>query len=217
MAIEVFDSRTEFRNVIITPDLRVGFFKIEPGQEPVSNTHDLAHEALLILQGRAEVEIDGHQVVAGPGQMVGVKPDQHHSLKVIGDEPVIFCLSVAPHVEPTHTWWDESGNKLPPDYGHSTAADREQSDPSKGKSTERLADEHAAAAQALERAATENADRQRKSAEAVKAALQTGDQEVARATVDKMWGQMYQTYVSVRSLVAAWNELSSRFPLESDE
>ena len=49
------------------------------------HTHDLGHEIFLILQGRAEFEIDGQSAVLGPGQMCIALTDQYHTVRNVGD------------------------------------------------------------------------------------------------------------------------------------
>ena len=33
--------------------------------------------------------------------------DEPHSVRVLGDEPVYMYLSVTPHIQPTHTFFDD--------------------------------------------------------------------------------------------------------------
>ena len=132
MPLEVFDYRRDIKNVVITPEIRARFQRFEPGDVATRHSHDLGAEVFLIMQGRAEFEIEGETAVLGPGELCFADRDELHQVRVIGDEPVIMYLSVTPHVEPTHTMYAEDGSRLPPAYGHSTSEERAAHDPSAG-------------------------------------------------------------------------------------
>ena len=82
----------------------------------------------MILEGQAEFVIEGHSEVLGPGQLCFADRDEIHIVRCVGDAPMTMYLSVTPHIDPTHTWWDENGAKLPPRYGGSSSAEREALD-----------------------------------------------------------------------------------------
>ena len=126
MALEVFDYRTDVRNVVILPEIRARFIRMEPGQTNVPHSHDLGHEVFLVLEGEIEFEIAGQRAVLSPGQMCVAYRDELHALRCVSDEPATFYISVTPHVEPTHTRWDRHGAKLPPEYGTAARAEREE-------------------------------------------------------------------------------------------
>jgi quercetin dioxygenase-like cupin family protein len=206
---DVYDYRTTVRNVVITPEVRSRFMRMEPGTVAPRHSHDLGHEVFLVLEGQAEFEIDGDRAILGPGQMCFAWADQMHQVRVVGDKPMTLYLSVTPHLEPTHTLWDEHGNKLPPRYGTATAAERAKQrgphDP-----TEVLADRHVAAAKTLAGAAAANAAVQEAGAAALRRALAAGDSAAAKAALDGMWHQIYLTYKSFQALELSWNELTPR-------
>jgi len=208
---DVYDYRTTVRNVVITPEVRSRFMRMEPGTVASRHSHDLGHEVFLVLEGQAEFEIDGDRAVLGPGQMCFARADQMHQVRVVGDKPMTLYLSVTPHLEPTHTLWDEHGNKLPPRYGTATEAERAKQhgphDP-----TEVLATRHVAAAGALAAASAANAAAQEAGAAALRRALAAGDAAAAKAALDGMWHQIYLTYKSFQALELSWNELTSRAP-----
>jgi hypothetical protein len=163
----------------------------------------------LVLAGQCEFEIDGERAVLGPGQMCFARADQLHNVRTVGDEPMSMYLSVTPHVEPTHTHWDEGGNKLPPRYGNSTQAERlTQAKPN--ESLAELAERHAAAARTVAQAAAANAEAQVTGAAALERAVAAGDQAAVKAAVDTMWTHLYLTIRSVHALEAVWNELAPR-------
>ena len=66
MSLKVYDYRSDIVNMLVTPQIRCRFLKMAVGQFNAGHTHDLGHEIFLILQGRAEFEIDGQSAVLGP-------------------------------------------------------------------------------------------------------------------------------------------------------
>jgi mannose-6-phosphate isomerase-like protein (cupin superfamily) len=205
---DVYDYRTDVRNVVIMPDIRSRFLRMEPGEVGPRHSHDLGQEVFLILEGECEFEIEGESAVLGPGQMCFAAANQMHQVRTIGDQPMTMYLSVTPHIEPTHTFWDEQGEKLPPRYGGATAnerAARAEPAPSISEITAR----QIAAAKVLAAAATGNAAAQEAGAAVLEQALAAGDMAAAKAAVDGMWRTMLETYRSVKELGAAWNEIAA--------
>src|SRR5262245_3009343 len=182
---------------------------MEPGYTAPRHSHDLGHEVFLILSGRAEFEIDGDRAVLGPGQMCFARAGQMHQVKVVGDHPMTMYLSVTPHVEPTHTFWDDHGRKLPARYGVPTAAERAQLPPPT-EPPSYLLTRHVAAARGLAAAATASVATQESGATAVKRALAAGDAAAARSALDAMWQHIGRTYTCLQALELAWNELTVR-------
>jgi hypothetical protein len=182
---------------------------MEPGYTAPRHSHDLGHEVFLVLDGQAEFEIDGDRAVLGPGQMCFARAGQMHQVKVVGDQPMTMYLSVTPHLEPTHTFWDDHGRKLPPRYGVPTAAERAKEPPST-EPLAGLADRHVAAARALAEVAAGNAAAQEAGAAAVKRALAAGDPAAAKSAVDAMWQRISQMYTRLQALELVWNELTVR-------
>lgn len=211
MPFDVYDYRTAVRNVVITPEIRSRFMRMEPGTVATRHSHDLGHEVFLVLEGQAEFEIDGDRAVLGPGQMCFARADQMHQVRVVGATPMTLYLSVTPHLEPTHTLWDEHGNKLPPRYGTATVAERAEQH-GLLDSTEVLAGRHVAAAKALADAAATNAAAQEAGAAALRRALAGGDSAAAKAALDGMWHQIYLTYKSIQALERSWNEVTLLAP-----
>ena len=125
MSLKVYDYRTDIANVLVTPQIRCRFLKMAVGQFNAGHTHDLGHEIFLILQGRAEFEVDGARAVLGPGQFCIALTDQYHTVRNVGDEEVIMFLSVTPHIQPTHTFWNEDGSKQPARFVPASAYDRQ--------------------------------------------------------------------------------------------
>ncbi len=205
MSFPVYDYRTDVRNVLVTPQIRSRFLRMEPGQVASLHSHDLGHEIFLILSGRALFEIDGETEELGPGQMCVALADQIHSVRVVGDEPMTMYLSVTPHIQPTHTMRTVAGERLPHRFMPSSAYDAETDT---SASIEALIDRHVDAAQAVAQAAHTNASIQQEMAIKLKKALAEGDPDAAREARNAMWEALYTTYKSVYALATVWNELA---------
>lgn len=204
MGLRVYDYRTDVRNVLVTPQIRSRFLKMEPGQSAALHSHDLGHEIFLVLEGRAAFEIDGETRELGPGQLCVALADQAHSVRTVGNEPMTMYLSVTPHIQPTHTGRTESGERMPVRFAPSRAYDvAEDPSVSAGEAAER----HVAAARALAEAAEASARVQKEMA----ARLKAGDADGARVG---MWEALYAVYRRVYELGDAWNDLAGR--LEAD-
>jgi quercetin dioxygenase-like cupin family protein len=109
---QVFDSRIDLGNVVVTPEIRCRFMEELPGTARSVHSHDGAAEVFLVLEGRVEFEIEGEAVVAGSGQMVWVPPFAKHTMRAL-DGPARLFLLVAPHREPSHTFFEADGTPNP--------------------------------------------------------------------------------------------------------
>ena len=125
MALKVYDYRTDVRSVLVTPQIRSRFMRLEAGEVAEPHSHDLGHEIFLVMDGRAEFTIDGETGEVGPGQMCVALVDRVHSLRVLGDKPMTMYLSVTPHIQPTHTMWTPEGERMPHRFASSSAYDEE--------------------------------------------------------------------------------------------
>lgn len=204
MAFDIYDYRADLRNVVITPAIRSRFLRMEPGAVATRHSHDLGYEVFLVLEGQAEFEIGGARAVLGPGQMCFARRDELHSVRVVGGAPMTMYLSVTPHIEPTHTFWDEAGTRLPRRYGLATSAERA----TPAASTAELADRLLAAAQALADAAGNHAEAATPTVALLKEAATTGDMVSLKAAVDTLYDGIYQVYRRVEELAEAWNDLA---------
>ncbi|OGG52711.1 MAG: hypothetical protein A3F84_08080 [Candidatus Handelsmanbacteria bacterium RIFCSPLOWO2_12_FULL_64_10] len=206
MSFPVYDYRTDVRNVLVTPQIRSRFLRMEPGQVAQLHSHDLGHEVFLVLEGRALFEIDGETAEVGPGQMCIALKDQPHSVRVVGDGPMTMYLSVTPHIQPTHTGRTPEGGRLPHRFSPNSAYDVADA----VAPVEALIDRHVEAAQDAAGAAVASAGVQKDMADRLKRALAGGDQEAAVSARRAMWEAIYETYRKVDDLAAAWNELAPR-------
>jgi len=207
MGLVVYDYRHDIRNLLVTPQIRSRFLRMEVGQVNRSHTHDLGHEIFLILQGRAEFEIEGETAVLEPGQMCIALTDEAHIVRNVGDEPVIMYLSVTPHIQPTHTQWTEAGEKEPPSFRPNSVYDvaLDRTTP-----TEALADGHLQTAERFAERVEATTQVQREQMAAFKQALAAGDKTAALKARDAMWAELYGMYKEVYDLAEAWNAFTSR-------
>jgi quercetin dioxygenase-like cupin family protein len=207
MPFTVYDYRTDVRNVLVTPQIRSRFLRMEPGQVANLHSHDLGHEIFLILAGRAEFQIDGDTKELGPGQMCIARLDEPHTVRVVGDEPMTMYLSVTPHIQPTHTSRTPDGGRLPHHYAPASAYDVEVD---RSISTEALVDKSVAAAQAVAEAAQACARTQQERAAQLKQALANGDAVAAAEARGAMFDALYATFQRLYDLGDVWNELAPR-------
>lgn len=213
MAFEVFDFRKDIRNVLVTPEIRARFIqidvgKISGGSRPGrGHSHDLGHEVFLVLQGQAEFDIDGDTHVVGPGQMCVALVDEVHTVRNVGDVPVILYLSVTPHIQPTHTFWTDDGDKAPPKFNPFKTYDVP---PDKDTSLLALADKQAQAVDALQAAVTVACEVQREQLAVFKKEVMDGQSDAALQARDEMWSALYPMFQKVFALADVWNTLTYR-------
>jgi quercetin dioxygenase-like cupin family protein len=207
MGFPVYDFRRDIRNILVTPEIRSRFLRMEVGQVNAGHTHDLGHEIFMILQGQAEFEIDGEKEVLGPGQLCVALTDQNHIVRNVGDEPVIMYLSVTPHIQPTHTGWTAEGTKAPFRFNTSSVYDVP---PDQTTPTTALADRQEQAAKALEAAVDQACAVQREQLAAFREALARGDKAAALEARDTLWAALSPMFQGVFALAAAWNDLTYR-------
>ncbi|MDP6052144.1 MAG: cupin domain-containing protein [Candidatus Latescibacteria bacterium] len=206
MSFAVYDFRADIRNILVTPQIRSRFLRMEPGQTARRHSHDLGHEIFLILQGEAEFEIDGEKQVIRPGQLCVALTDQMHQVRVVGDEPVIMYLSVTPHIQPTHTFWIDDDQKEPPHFMPNSAYDVT---PSPSLTTEQYIDEHLNTVDAVAKAAQAFAAAQHERAAHLRQAIADGDDAKAHNTREAMWDTIYPLFRTAYSMGDAWNDLTA--------
>lgn len=203
MGFPVYDYRNpeHVKNLLVTPEMRSRIMRMEPGGEFNSrHSHDLGIEVFLILQGKAEFEIEGETEIVEPGQLCFARVDEAHAVRVIGDEPVIMYLSVTPHILPTHTGRTQDGEAKPINFSKHGSYDVEL-DPTVTR-TDRLqrhriaVDAFTQAAQALAQSHSEGID-----------ALTKSDSE-DEAVRNAMWPRLRQAYKSLSELSESWNDLT---------
>ena len=209
MAFTVYDCREDIRNILVTPQIRARFCELAPGSGELNfgHTHDLGHEIFIILAGRVEFQISGHVEELGPGQMCYALVDEPHSVHVISDEPVYMYLSVTPHIQPTHTMYDDDQNRLPPVFRPSSDYDTETDSTTP---VEDLIDQHVESARILAELAQQNAQRQQDLGTQLKAALAAGGEAEATRLREAMWSPLLDIFKHVLQTADTWNTLSPR-------
>jgi quercetin dioxygenase-like cupin family protein len=71
----------------------------EPGQSTVMHTHPNEEEAILVLEGAANMNIDGREVVVPAGAVVKFPKNVQHDVRNLGSERcVIMFLKVNPKI-----------------------------------------------------------------------------------------------------------------------
>ena len=209
MGFTVYDCREDIRNILVTPQIRARFCILEPstGSLDAYHTHDLGHEIFIILSGRVEFMISGVVKELGPGQMCYARLDEPHSVRVIGDEPVHMYLSVTPHIQPTHTFYDEDDTRQPPHFRPSSDYDTETDATTPvgdliGRQIEAL--------NSLGQLAREAAQVQEEQAAGLKEALDADNLEEASRRRDLMWEPLLKLFQQTAEIADGWNTLSPR-------
>ena len=198
----VYDYRNpdHIRNLLVTPEMRSRLLKIEPGQGfNTRHSHDLGHEVFLILQGTAEFEIEGDVQTVETGQLCFAVTDEAHSVRVVGDTPVIMYLSVTPHILPTHTGRSAEGEPKPINFSPASSYDVELDT---GLTRESRVSRHRSAIDSLGTAA---ADLVKNHADALNRLSESDSPEEIR---EEMWKDVYKVFKSVSELGDSWNDLA---------
>ncbi len=207
MALRVYDYRADVRNVLVTPQIRSRFMRLELGEAAEPHSHDLGHEIFLVLEGRAEFTIAGETGEVGPGQMCVALVDQLHSLRVLGDQPMTMYLSVTPHIQPTHTMWTPEGERLPHRFAPASAYDEETDTTT---SLAEMLGRLTAATDSVREAAELAGVRQRDEAEALTEAVARGDIGSASAARSDIWDALFEVYRRSAELADLWNDIAPR-------
>ena len=207
MGFTVYNCRKDISNILITSQIRARFCYMEPGSGALDfgHSHDLGHEIFIILAGRVEFQISGDIKELGPGQMCYALTDEPHSVRVIGDEPVHMYLSVTPHIQPTHTFYDDEHKRQPPHFRPSSDYDTQTDSISP---VEHLVDEHIEKTRAVAAQAQASAQVQEEQGAALRKALEAGDLEEATRLREAMWSPLLELFKSVNELAEGWNALS---------
>jgi quercetin dioxygenase-like cupin family protein len=208
MGFEVYDYRTDHRNVLVTPEIRARLYRMAPGQVDSRHSHELGHEVFLILEGKAEFTIEGETRVLEAGQMCIALADQIHQVRnLLPDQPTIMYLSVTPHIHPTHTGRNEDGSPQPPHFPPNQRYDvqAEHDVP-----VAELIQQQVTAARALAEAAQTNLRTQQKMATLLISALIADDSEAAVAARNSMWEVIYTLHKQIYAFDEIWNALAPR-------
>jgi len=212
MAFRVYDYRKDIANLLVTPQIRARFERIEVGQSSGvmrsrGHTHDLGHEVFLVMQGCIEFQIGDQRQVLEPGQLCVALTDEPHITRNVGDEPAVLYLSVTPHIQPTHTDWLDDETKAAPRFRPSTQYDVLQD---RTISTDDLLDRHLAETRALSEAVAVAAAAQEAQSDALRQALDEGDDDGMVSAREAMWRGLGPMFAQMYALADAWNDLTYR-------
>ncbi len=213
MPIRVYDYQHDIENLEVHPEIRARFLRMEPGAPGGLHSHDLGGEIFLALTGHCEFLVEDERVTCGPGQLIYVEPRRMHTLHAVGTAPCVVYLSVTPHVEPTHTFYDGAGAELPPQYG----SWRGQGDaaPSPDTPTLEVARRYATEVRRLAEMAQVHAETLDCQVEALTAAPAAGDSAAAKRSMDKVWFGLRVVLRCASAVELAWNALAPRaMPVE---
>jgi len=208
MSIRVYDYRTDISNLIVFPEIRGRFMRMEPAPAGRMHSHDLGGEIFLVLEGQCEFLVEDERVTCGPGQLIYVEPLLKHTLHAVGDMPCVIYLSVTPHVEPTHTQYDETYRELSPRYG--TWRGTDHGDPYPTVTTAQLARRYATACRQFAELARANAESTEWHLEAFEAANTTENLPVLKEDMDALWFSLRDVHRQLSSLEHEWNALAPR-------
>lgn len=206
--IRVYDYRTDIANVVVHPEIRGRFMRMELAPAGRMHSHDLGGEIFLVLEGQCEFIVEDERVTCNPGQLIYVEPRLKHTLHAVGDQPCVVYLSVTPHVEPTHTQYDESYNRQPPRYG--TWRGKGDQTPFAEETTEQVAARYGEAVSKLAALGEANAEAQASGLRALERALASGDQTQAKRVMDELWLNLRAVLQQTSEVELAWNALAPR-------
>ena len=207
MPLAVFDYRTDITNLLVTPQIRARFMRLEPGEVAAAHSHDLGQEIFLVLSGRAEFTIAGEVAEVGPGQLCIALIDQVHTVRAIGDEPMTMYLSVTPHIQPTHTFWGPDGGRRPHRFVPSSAFDRRTDTTTPLPD---LLDRLLAATRALGDAAEEAAAVQAEHAPRLLRAIAGAELDEADELRGLIWDALRPVHANTAGLAELWNHIAPR-------
>lgn len=213
MTIPVYDYRKDIANVVVRPEIRSRFMRMEPAPAGPLHSHDLGGEIFLVLEGQCEFLVEDERVTCGPGELIYMEPRVKHTLHAVGDEPCVVYLSVTPHVEPTHTRYDEAGEPLSPTYGGWRGKDYR--DANADRATADLAGSYEESARKLAAVARENAEALGRHMQNLIDGDTAGNQRAVKQTMDEMWVSLQDVLWQVSDIERTWNDLAPRsMPIE---
>jgi mannose-6-phosphate isomerase-like protein (cupin superfamily) len=199
MSIPVYDYRADLTNLVVQPEIRSRFRRVELGPVPEVHSHDLGGETFVVMEGMIEFTVADEAVVCQQGQAIFVPPRTTHAVRAVGERTGVIYLSVSPHVEPTHTFYGPDRQRLPPRYGvWRSAGGGELPTP---VDTITLLQSYHAASQRLAELAQASAQR-----------TNTADIDSAsvKSSVDDLWDGLRPLLEQVEVVERAWNALAQR-------
>jgi mannose-6-phosphate isomerase-like protein (cupin superfamily) len=202
MAIPVYDYRADLTNLVVQPEIRSRFRRVELGPVPEVHSHDLGGETFVVMEGQIEFTVADEAVICQQGQAIFVPPRTTHAVRAVGEQTGVIYLSVSPHVEPTHTFYGANGQRLPPRYGVWRAAGGGA--PETQVTTPSMLEAYRAAAEVLAELAQASFDRTNAASATI------APDAPLKPTVDDLWDALRPVLQQVESLERAWNALAQR-------
>jgi quercetin dioxygenase-like cupin family protein len=71
------------------------YFHVAPGGHSMLNDYHAHDHGVLILHGRALVNVEGQEFELNPMDVIHIQSWEHHSLSTIGDQPMGFLCVIA--------------------------------------------------------------------------------------------------------------------------
>jgi mannose-6-phosphate isomerase-like protein (cupin superfamily) len=69
---------------------------LPPGGSTQRHYHERSEEIYFLLEGRADMELEGEHRELGPGEAVAIPPGAWHEIKTLGESEVRFLCCCAP-------------------------------------------------------------------------------------------------------------------------
>ena len=79
---------------------------LPPGGSTQRHYHAKSEEIYFLLEGRADMELEGQHRELGPGDAVAIPPGAWHEIKTLGDAEVRFLCCCAPPYEHDDTYFE---------------------------------------------------------------------------------------------------------------
>ena len=99
-------------NVMLLPQLRGGCHRWRPGWHGRKHSHDGAVEVFFVVDGACDFDVDSQLFTLRSGQYVLIPPEVPHELWNRTPHDLLMFLVVAPHQQPTHTYYDDSNQPI---------------------------------------------------------------------------------------------------------
>jgi len=78
----------------------LGVVSFPPDSDPGTHVHLAEEEIIYVLSGRGETKVGGKLYPLEPGVAVFVEPGLEHSVKTLGEEPLVLISVFSPPVKP---------------------------------------------------------------------------------------------------------------------
>ena len=80
--------------------------RLPPGGSTQRHYHAESEEIYFLLEGRAEMELEGERRELGPGEAVAIPPGAWHEIRTLGDADVRFLCCCAPPYTHEDTYFE---------------------------------------------------------------------------------------------------------------